>query len=225
MPPTSEGRLMMRLRLNLICGPTMTTSLTDLAMLAVRMLMSEPLWPRSARARADESERDPIATGIRTRAAIAADRHDPPSFGGAHCRSNPLGCPPVGCQDRKPLDDAVSHCLLYDGPGPDARLIGVKYLVSDEVYRRMPPEERLYWHVHQCEGDAGLPTNTTKSRSDEMTTRAQAHPLWGKVYRTWLSGGDYPRGPSRPFWSDTGELPLVLPPGAQAQLSARSSRA
>jgi hypothetical protein len=45
------------------------------------------------------------------------------------------------------------------------------------------------------------------------------------VYRTWLSGGDYPRGPSRPFWSDTGELPLVLPPGAQAQLGTRSSRA
>jgi hypothetical protein len=89
----------------------------------------------------------------------------------------------------------------------------------------MPPEERLYWHVHQCEGDAGLPTSTTKSRSDELTTRAQAHPLWGKVYRTWVSGGDYPRGPSRPFWSDTGELPLVLPPGAQAQLGARSSRA
>jgi len=92
----------------------------------------------------------------------------------------PLGCPPVGYQDRKPLDDAVSHCLLYDGSGPDARLIGVKYLVSDEVYRRMPPEERLYWHVHQCEGDAGLPTSTTKSRSDEMTTGAQASPVWGQ---------------------------------------------
>ena len=170
----------MRLRLNLICGLAMTTSLTDLAVLAVRMLMSEPLWPRSAAARADESERDPIATGIRTKAAIAADRHDPPSFAGADFRSNPLGCPPVGYQDREPLDDAVSHYLLYDGPGPDARLIGVKYLVSDEVYRRMPPEERLYWHVHQCEGDAGLPTSTTKSRSDEITTGARAQPPLGQ---------------------------------------------
>ena len=61
----------------------------------------------------------------------------------------------------------------------------------------------------------------TQSASEGMATRAQVRPLWGKVYHTWVAGGDYPRGPSRPFWSDTGELPLILPPGVQAQLGAR----
>jgi hypothetical protein len=202
-------------------GFTLATSLTDLAVMAVRILMSDPPWPTSARARADESERGTIATGTRPKAPIAEDRHCPPTFAGADLRWNPSGYRRVADHDRKTLNDQVSHCLLYDGPGPDARLIGVKYLVSDEVYRRMPAEERLYWHEHHDDGDAGLLTSLTHSRSEERATRAEARNRWAKVYRTWVSGGDFPRGPSRPFWSDTGELPLVLPPGAEAQLGIR----
>jgi hypothetical protein len=211
----------MRLRLNLMPGFTLATSLTDLAVMAVRILMSEPLWPTSARARADESERGPIATGIRPKAPIAEERHCPLSFAGAHLRWNPSGDHRVAHHDREPLNDQVGHRLLYDGPGPDARLTGVEYLVSDEVYRRMPAEERLYWHAHRCEGDDGLLSRRTQSRSEERATRGEARNLWPKVYHTWVSGGDYPRGPTRPFWSDTGELPLVLPPGAEAQLGIR----
>ena len=129
--------------------------------------------------------------------------------------------PQVAYHDRKPLNGHVSHCLLYDGPGPDARLIGVEYLVSDAVYRQMPAEERLYWHAHSCEGDAGLLRSPTESRSEARAPRAPVRTLWGKIYHPWASGGDYPRGPTRPFWSDTGELPLVLPAGAVAQLGTR----
>ncbi|HEX4219148.1 MAG TPA: DUF1264 domain-containing protein [Acidimicrobiales bacterium] len=186
--------------------------------MAVRALMSEPPWPTSARAGSDESERGPIATAIRSKAPIAEERQCPQSFADAHLRWSPSGYGRVADHDREPLNDQVSHRLLYDGPGPDARLIGVEYLVSDEVYRRMPAEERLYWHAHECEDDDGLLTRPTRSRSEESAARAEARNLWAKVYRTWVSGGDYPRGPTRPFWSDTGELPLVLPPGAEAQL-------
>jgi hypothetical protein len=146
----------MRLRLNLISGITLTTSLTDLAVMAVRMLLSESLWPTSARA--DESERGPIATVIPTKAPIAEEPRCPLSLAGDNLRWSPPGYPRVAYRDRQPLDGPVSHCLLFDGPGPDARLIGVEYLVSDEVYRRMPAEEQLYWHAHPCQGDAGLGT-------------------------------------------------------------------
>jgi hypothetical protein len=212
----------MRLQLNMMPGFTLTTSLTDLAAMVVRMLTWEPRQPTSARARAgDRSEHPSLAKAIGTRAPVARDLHCPLTFGGAHIPRNQPGNPRVDYHIYQPLNDHVGQCLIFDGPGPDARLIGVEYLVSDEVYRRMPAEERLYWHDRKPEVDAGLVRGPTQSGAEEAATRAPVRTRWGKVYHTWISGGDYPRGPSRPFWSDTGELPFILPPGARAQLGIR----
>ena len=43
----------------------------------------------------------------------------------------------------------LNQCVLYDGTGPDAKLIGVEYLVSNAVYQNMPAEEKAYWHDHK----------------------------------------------------------------------------
>jgi hypothetical protein len=199
----------MSFRLKIVPGSAVRTSLTDVAATVLRLLTWEPR-PTSAQARpGDRSEH----------ASIAQELHCPLTFAGAHGRRNRPISPRCSYHDGEPFHDAVSHCLLYDGPGPDARLIGIEYLVSDEVYRQMPAEEKIYWHDHRCEADASLPTSLTESGSEERSTHTQIRHLWGKVYRTWVAGGDYPRGPARPFWSDTGELPFVLPPGAEAQLS------
>jgi hypothetical protein len=208
----------MRLRLNLISGLALRTSVIDLAAMAVRGLMAELKQPLSPRARADESSPSAISKGVRTKTQNAQERYCPHAFAGAHFRRNPLGYPRVVYHDCRPLNDHVSQCLIFDGPGPEARLIGVEYLVSDEVYRRMPAEERIYWHDHRHELDAGLQTSPTPSGVDGAATLAKVRTLWGKVYHTWASGDDYPRGPTRAFWSDTGDLPFVLPPGAQARM-------
>ena len=47
----------------------------------------------------------------------------------------------------------------------------------------------------------------TQSGGEEGKTLAKIRTLWGKVYHTWVSGTDYPRGPARLFWSVTGEEP------------------
>jgi hypothetical protein len=215
---TIRGRAVMRLRLNLISGLTLRTSVSDLAATAVRSLMAELKQPLSPRPRADESSPAAISKGVRTKTPNARERDCPHAFAGAHFPGKPLGYPRVVYHDCRPLNDHISQCLIFDGAGPEARLIGVEYLVSDEVYRRMPAEERIYWHDHQYEVDTGLPTGPTRSGVDEAATLVKVRALWGKVYHTWASGGDYPRGPTRAFWSDTGDLPLVLPPGAQARI-------
>jgi Protein of unknown function (DUF1264) len=208
----------MRLRLNLMSGLTLTTSFIDLAATAVRILLADFKQPISPRGRADESSPTAISNGAQTKTLSAGERHCPFAFVGAHFPGNRPGDPHVVYHDRRPLNDHVSQCLIFDGPGPEARLIGVEYLVSDEVYRRMPDEERIYWHDHRYDGDASLLTSPTRSGAAEAATLAKVRTRWGKVYHTWASGGDYPRGPTGSFWSDTGELPFVLPPGAQAQV-------
>lgn len=49
------------------------------------------------------------------------------------------------------LDSGVRQCLIYDGPGKGARLIGVEYMISREAYNKLPHEERILWHSHDFE--------------------------------------------------------------------------
>src|SRR5882757_7726638 len=76
----------------------------------------------------------------RIKAPVAEVLHCPLAFAGVHLQKDQPANAQVAYHYCKPVK-GVSQCVLYDGTGPDARLIGVEYLVSDDVYRAMPPEE------------------------------------------------------------------------------------
>jgi hypothetical protein len=141
--------------------------------------------------------------------------HCPLAFAGVHLMKEVPERSQVAYHFCKPVNADLNQCVLYDGTGPDAKLIGIEYLVSDAVYQKMPPEERAYWHDHKYEVDAGLLKSLTQTGAEEKATLAAVRTLWGKVYHTWASGRDYPRGPARLFWSVTGEEPFVLPAGTR----------
>jgi len=145
------------------------------------------------------------------KAPIAEVLHCPLAFAGVHLLKELPERSAVAYHFCKSLNDDISQCVLYDGTGPDARLIGIEYLVTDAVYQKMPPEEQAYWHDHKYEVDAGLLRSLTQSGDDEKATLAKVRTLWGKVYHTWASGQSYPRGPARLFWSVTGVDPFVMP--------------
>jgi hypothetical protein len=149
------------------------------------------------------------------KAPLAEVLHCPLAFAGVHLSKDRPEDSRVAYHFCKPVNDNVCQCILYDGLGPDARLIGIEYLVTDEIHRQMPPEERDYWHDHKYEVDSGLLRSLTQSGAEEAATLAKVRTLWGKAYHTWGSGQDYPRGPARLFWSVTGEEPLVLPRDAK----------
>jgi hypothetical protein len=147
------------------------------------------------------------------KAPIAEVMHCPLAFEGTHLLKELPEVAQVAYHYCKPMnDDLVAQCLLYDGTGPDARLIGVEYLVSAEVFKKMPAEEKAYWHDHKYEVDAGLLKSLTQSGDEEKATLAKVRTLYGKVYHTWSSGKTYPQGPARLFWAVTGEEPFVLAP-------------
>ena len=175
-------------------------------------LASVGSWTRQGGARDEESRHaDPAGA----KAPVAEVLHCPLAFAGVHLQKDRPGNAQVAYHFCKPLNDDVSQCLLYDGTGPNARLIGIEYLVSDSVYRAMPEEERAYWHDHKYEVDARLIRSLTQSGDEEAATLAKVRTLWGKVYHTWVSGKTYPEGPAKLFWSVTGVAPLVLPAGAK----------
>jgi hypothetical protein len=49
------------------------------------------------------------------------------------------------------LNEEVRQCILYDSDSPNARLIGVEYIISRRLFEALPEEEKKYWHSHVYE--------------------------------------------------------------------------
>ncbi|KAI5368121.1 Putative Oil body-associated protein [Septoria linicola] len=90
------------------------------------------------------------------------------------------------------VNEDVRQCILYDSPGPNARLIGVEYMVSPRIYETLDPEERKLWHSHVFEvksgmlimpSPAGVPLAVwEKAENSEMEEVVH---LYGKVFQLW----------------------------------------
>lgn len=50
----------------------------------------------------------------------------------------------------------VRQCLIYDSTKPNARLIGVEYMISPRLFDTLPPEEQKLWHTHEYEVKSGM---------------------------------------------------------------------
>lgn len=91
-----------------------------------------------------------------------------------------------------PLVD-VRQCILYDGPGPDAKLIGIEYMITPQLYATLTREERKLWHTHVFEVKSGmlimpgptLPGAQQAWEAAETEEMKQVVELYGKVYHLW----------------------------------------
>ena len=186
-------------------------------------LLTNVTRPPTARADEGKAAHGPPTAGVK--APIEEILHCPLAFAGVHLLKDLPEHPQVAYHYCKSVNDDVSQCVLYDGTGPDARLIGIEYLVSDALYQKMPPEEKVYWHDHKYEVDSGLLKSMTQTGADEKKTLAAVRTLWGKVFHTWATGKTYPSGPPRLFWAVTGEEPFVLSPDAKLPIELEERRA
>lgn len=180
--------------------------------------------PFSTRVDARADGHAPAASAPSAKAPVVEILHCPLAFEGVHLLKEMPEVARLAYHYCKPLNDDLSQCLIYDGTGPNAKLVGVEYLVSPAVYEKMPAEERVYWHDHKNEVDAGYLKSLTQTGDEEKATLAKIRPLYGKVYHTWATGKDYPQGPPRLFWAITGEEPFVAPASLSLPSAAKSAR-
>jgi hypothetical protein len=206
-------------------GPQSTLRrMTPIAIACLVGVVTGTVLTQAARpiaARADDRGTAHREAPANVKAPVAEVLHCPLAFAGVHLLKEMPEQSQVAYHFCKPLNDDVSQCLLYDGTGPDARLIGTEYLVSDTLYQKMPAEERAYWHDHKYEVDTGLIRSLTQGGDEEKQTLAKVRTLWGKIYHTWSSGKTYPRGPARLYWAVTGEEPFVLAPDAKLPIEIK----
>jgi Protein of unknown function (DUF1264) len=103
-----------------------------------------------------------------------------------------------------PLRDGVFQCTIYDADRGNAKLIGVEYIVSSDIFQSLPADEKKYWHPHDYEIKAGLLTFTGIQADCEKKLVGGLLKTWGKVWHTWPDPKtDLPIGAPLLMWSAT----------------------
>ncbi|XP_059666615.1 oil body-associated protein 2C-like [Cornus florida] len=104
------------------------------------------------------------------------------------------------------LNQDFLQCAVYDSDDSTSRLIGVEYIVSEEIFETLPPEEQKLWHSHAYEIKSGL---WVTPRVPEMVVRPELENIaktYGKFWCTWQTD----RGDRLPV----GEPALMMSPQA-----------
>ncbi len=96
------------------------------------------------------------------------------------------------------LNHDVFQCVIYDSAARNARLIGVEYIISETLFKQLPPEEKKLWHSHRYEVMSGLLTAPGASDVAEKELMLELVNTYGKTWHLWqVDRGD--------------QLPLGLP--------------
>ena len=101
----------------------------------------------------------------------------------------------------------VYQCVLFDGTGKNAKLIGVEYLISDEAYRKLSDDEKRYWHAHTYEVLGGGLIAPGMKPEEEMAFMKVVIKTWGKAWHTWPDpvNDAVPKGEPLLIWSLMGD--------------------
>jgi hypothetical protein len=82
-------------------------------------------------------------------------------------------------------DGDIFQCVLFDGTGTNAKLLGVEYLISDAAYRKLPDTEKPYWHAHTYEVLGGGLIAPGMEPKEESAFMKVVLTTWGKAWHTW----------------------------------------
>jgi len=102
------------------------------------------------------------------------------------------------------VSEDFRQCVIYDAPTPDAKLIGIEYIVSDKVFKTFPEEEKRYWHSHHYEVKSGMliapfpsAVPATIANYAEHKAMEKLVTTYGKTWHFWEvdAGHPYPFGP------------------------------
>lgn len=100
----------------------------------------------------------------------------------------------------------VFQCVLFDGSGKDAKLLGVEYIISDAAYRKLPADEKKFWHAHTYEVLGGGLTAPGMDQNAETDLMEFLLTTWGKAWHTWPNPKEnIPTGDPLLIWSLMGD--------------------
>ncbi len=89
----------------------------------------------------------------------------------------------------------LHQCVIFDRNVPDARLIGIEYIISEERFRALPVDEKRLWHSHHYEVKSGSLTAPGIPDPAEHVYFEDLVTTYGKTFHTWqYDRDDFPYG-------------------------------
>jgi hypothetical protein len=83
------------------------------------------------------------------------------------------------------VNEDVIQCVIFDGNGGDAKLMGVEYIVSKEQFVKLPKEEKHLWHSHVHEVRSGQLIAPGIPEIAERELMEKIAGTYGKTWHTW----------------------------------------
>jgi hypothetical protein len=79
----------------------------------------------------------------------------------------------------------VFQCIVYDSDRPNARLIGIEYIIGEALFRQLPEDEKKLWHSHRYEVMSGQLTAPGSTPAEEKALMLDLVNTYGKTWNLW----------------------------------------
>ena len=83
------------------------------------------------------------------------------------------------------LNEEVIQCVIYDGNRKDAKLMGVEYIISEQLFAKLPKAEKALWHSHVHEVKSGQLVAPGIPEVAEHALMEKLVHTYGKTWHTW----------------------------------------
>ncbi len=104
---------------------------------------------------------------------------------GLHFYSGNLGRQVIAHHYCSHYGNGMHQCVIYDSDQANARLVGIEYIISAELFGELPAEEKQLWHSHAYEVKSGQLTAPGISAANENDLMIELAGTYGKTWYTW----------------------------------------
>jgi hypothetical protein len=83
------------------------------------------------------------------------------------------------------VNEDLIQCVIFDGNGDDAKLMGIEYIVTAKIFATLPREEKQLWHSHVYEVRSGTLVAPGIPEVVERELMTKLAGTYGKTWHTW----------------------------------------
>jgi hypothetical protein len=83
------------------------------------------------------------------------------------------------------VNEDLIQCVIFDGNGEDAKIMGIEYIVSKGLFEQLAADEKHLWHSHAHEVRSGMLIAPGIPDVAEHELMEKLASTYGKTWHTW----------------------------------------